>query len=307
MTSISQSAIRNPQSLIVICGPTAVGKTALAIAVAKHFDTEIISADSRQFYKEMTICTAKPNAVELAAVKHHFINNLSIQDTYTAGMYEREALAALKKIFAESDVAVMVGGSGLFIKAVCEGFDSFKGEEVSEDVKEKIRSLSLEEMQQEVSKRDPEYFDRVDKQNPRRLQRALEVIYTTGRKYSDQRTGAKAIRDFNIIKIGLELPREILYDRINKRVDAMRKAGLWEEATALYPLRHLQPLQTVGYQEVFDSIEGKQSKAEAIDKIKQNSRNYAKRQMTWFKKDVEIKWFDAKDKAQIWSLFDNSR
>ena len=240
----------------------------------------------------MSIGTAKPNAAELAAVPHHFINHLSIQDDYTAGMYEREALAVLATIFEKHDVTVMVGGSGLFIKAVCEGFDSFKGEEVSEAVKEKIRLMSLERMQAEVSKLDPEYFDKVDKQNPRRLQRALEVIYGTGRKYSDQRTGTKAKRNFNIIKIGLELPREKLYDRINKRVDAMRKAGLWEEATALYPFRHLQTLQTVGYQEVFDCIDGKLSKSEAIDKIKQNSRNYAKRQMTWFKKDEEVKWFD---------------
>jgi tRNA dimethylallyltransferase len=283
----------NTKSLIVIVGPTAVGKTAIAIEVARHFRTEIISADSRQFYREMSIGTAKPTPNELADVPHHFINNLSIHDEYTAGMYEREALAVLDQIFRKHNVAVMVGGSGLFIRAVCEGFDSFKGEEVTDEVKEKIRLLSLEQMQQEVSKLDPEYFDKVDKQNPRRLQRALEVIYGTGRKYSDQRTGAVAKRNFNIVKIGLELPREVLYDRINKRVDAMRKAGLWEEAIALYPYKNLQTLQTVGYQEVFDCIDGKLSKSEAIDKIKQNSRNYAKRQMTWFKKDESIKWFDA--------------
>lgn len=290
------------KTLFVICGPTAVGKTSLAIELAKHYGTEILSADSRQFYREMSIGTAKPTAADLAALPHHFINNLSIQDEYTAGIYEREALAVLDKIFKTHDTAVMVGGSGLFIKAVCEGFDSFKGEEVSDEVKEKIRLMPLEEMQRQIAKLDPEYFARVDKQNPRRLQRALEVIYSTGKKYSDQRTGAKAKRGFKIIKIGLELPREVLYDRINKRVDAMRKAGLWEEATALYPFRHLQPLQTVGYQEVFDSLDGKISKAEAIDKIKQNSRNYAKRQLTWFKKDEEIRWFDAGSKnilAQI--------
>ena len=283
-----------------------MGKTALAIEVAKHFGTEILSADSRQFYKEMSIGTAKPNADELAAVPHHYINHLIIQDEYTAGMYEREALAVLATIFEKHDVAVMVGGSGLFIKAVCEGFDSFKGEEVSEAVKGKIRMMSLERMQAEISKLDPEYFDKVDKQNPRRLQRALEVIYGTGRKYSDQRTGTKAQRNFNIIKIGLELPREKLYDRINKRVDAMRKAGLWEEATALYPFRQLQTLQTMGYQEVFDCIDGKLSKSEAIDKIKQNSRNYAKRQMTWFKKDEEVKWFEA-DKASLIVSFLNGK
>ncbi|MCW3127864.1 MAG: tRNA delta(2)-isopentenylpyrophosphate transferase [Bacteroidetes bacterium] len=296
MASLPKSDIRNPKSLIVICGPTAVGKTAIAIALAKHFGTEIISADSRQFYREMSIGTAKPTKEELAAVPHHFINNLSIHDEYTAGVYEREALVVLDEIFKTHDVAVMVGGSGLFIKAVCEGFDSFKGEEVSEAIKSKFRNMALEDMQKEVARLDPEYFDKVDKKNPRRLQRALEVMYSTRRKYSDQLTGEKAQRSFNIVKVGLELPREVLYDRINKRVDQMRKAGLVEEATALHPFKELQPLQTVGYQEIFDFLDGKQSKSEAIDKIKQNSRNYAKRQLTWFKKDEEVKWFAADGK-----------
>lgn len=288
----------NKKTLIVVSGPTAVGKTALALDLAKHFKTEILSADSRQFYKEMTIGTAKPSKDELAAVTHHFINNLSIHDEYTAGTYEREALAVLDKIFETHDVAVMVGGSGLFIRAVCEGFDSFKGEEVSEVIKSKFRNMSLENMQKEVARLDPEYFEKVDKKNPRRLQRALEVMYSTRKKYSDQLTGEKATRSFNIIKIGLELPREVLYDRINKRVDQMRKAGLVEEATALLPFKDLQPLQTVGYQEIFEFLDGKQSKSDAIDKIKQNSRNYAKRQLTWFKKDEEVKWFSA-DKKDI--------
>ena len=292
-----QSETGKQKTLIVICGPTAVGKTALAIDVAKHFGTEIVSADSRQFYREMSIGTAKPISEELAIVPHHFINNLSINDTYTAGMYEREALAVIDKIFETHDVAVMVGGSGLFIRAVCEGFDSFKSEEneVGEEVKSKIRLLSLEEMQAEVSKLDPEYFEKVDKQNPRRLQRALEVIYSTGKKYSEQLTGTKAERPFNIIKIGLELPREQLYDRINRRVDEMVKNGLIEEATALYPFKDLQPLQTVGYQEIFDFIDGQYTLREAIEKVKQNTRHYAKRQMTWFKKDKDVRWFDAGD------------
>lgn len=280
----------------MICGPTAVGKTALSIELAKHYDTEILSADSRQFYREMTIGTAKPDEAELAAVPHHFINNLSINDTYTAGDYEREALRVLDKIFAAKDVAVMVGGSGLFIKAVCEGFDDFQKQTGDADtaIISKIKEMSLEKMQIEVAKLDPAYYEKVDRKNPRRLQRALEVIYTTGKKYSEQRSGIKAQRSFNIIKIGLELPREKLYERINLRVDAMMAAGQWQEAEALYPYRHLQPLQTVGYQEIFDSIDGKLLKAEAVEKIKQNTRNYAKRQMTWFKKDEETIWVEAK-------------
>ena len=297
----------NQKTLIVICGPTAVGKTAIAIEIAEHFHTEILSADSRQFYREMKIGTAKPTAGELVAIPHHFINNLGIQDTYTAGDYEKEALTVLDKLFQTHDVAVMVGGSGLFIKAVCDGFDSFKNEANNNDagVIERIKSMPLADMQTEVARLDPEYYEKVDRNNPRRLQRALEVIYTTGKKYSEQRTGEKVSRHFNNIKIGMELPREQLYERINHRVDEMMKAGQWDEATALYPHRHLQPLQTVGYQEVFDCIDGKFTKKEAIEKIKQNTRNYAKRQMTWFKKDKEIRWVNAKDILNLDVLLKN--
>jgi tRNA dimethylallyltransferase len=293
--------IKNKNTLIVVCGPTAVGKTAVAIDIAKYYDTEILSADSRQFYEEMNIGTAKPSEHELAAVPHHFINNLSISDTYTAGDYEREALEVLGKIFGSKDIAVMVGGSGLFIRAVCEGFDEFKKEisDADEAIISGIKEMSLKDMQDEVSKLDPEYYAKVDHHNPRRLQRALEVIHTTGKKYSEQRTGEKAHRDFHIIKIGLEVSREQLYQRISQRVDAMMKAGQWEEATALYSFKHLQPLQTVGYQEVFDHIDGKLSKTVAIERIKQHSRNYAKRQLVWFKKDQGIKWFDPDDRQTI--------
>lgn len=285
----------NQKSLIVICGPTAVGKTAVAIQLAKHFSTEILSADSRQFYREMSIGTAKPSKEELAEVKHHFINNLSINDAFTAGEYERQALKVLGSIFETKDVAIMVGGSGLFIWALCEGFDDFKKEvsDADKEIIERIKQMPVEDMKAEVAKLDPEYYDKVDRSNPRRLQRALEVIYTTGKKYSDQRTGEKALRNFNIIKVGLELPRADLYARINHRVDEMLKAGQWEEATDLSPFRELQPLQTVGYQEIFDCIDGRITKDVAIEKIKQNTRNYAKRQMTWFKKDEQIKWLDA--------------
>jgi tRNA dimethylallyltransferase len=295
----------NKKYLIVICGPTAVGKTAVAIELAKHFGTEIISADSRQFYREMTIGTAKPSAEELVSVHHHFINNLCINDKYTAGDFEKEALTVLENIFLNHDVAIMVGGSGLFIKAVCEGFDSFQHEakDVDSTIIEKIKSMPLADLQSEVAKHDPEYYDKVDRNNPRRLQRALEVIYTTGKKYSEQRTGTRTQRNFNTIKIGLELPRQQLYNRINKRVDEMLTAGLWEEAMALYPYRQLQTLRTVGYQEVFDCLDNKYTKAEAIEKIKQNTRNYAKRQMTWFKKDEEIKWLSPEtDKKDFYAI-----
>lgn len=285
-------AVINRKTLLVICGPTAIGKTALAIEVAKRLQTEIISADSRQFYREMSIGTAKPAAAELAEVPHHFINNLSIQDHYTAGMYEKEVLPLLDQLFAKHDVVVMVGGSGLFIKAVCEGFDDFQNDVITDEVKEKVRALTLEQMQQEVARLDPAFYAVVDKQNPRRLQRALEVIYGTSRKYSEQRSGAKTERPFAIVKVGLELERRALNDRINHRVDQMLTDGLWAEAEALYPYKYLQPLQTVGYQEIFDAIDGKTTREQAIELIKQNTRQYAKRQMTWFKKDEEVRWFD---------------
>ncbi len=281
------------KTLLVICGPTAIGKTALAIDVAKRLQTEIISADSRQFYREMSIGTAKPSAAELAEVPHHFINNLSIHDHYTAGMYEKEVLPLLGQLFEQHHVVVMVGGSGLFIRVVCEGFDDFQDDVITDDLKERVRALTLEQMQQEVARLDPAFYAVVDKQNPRRLQRALEVIYGTGQKYSEQRSGEKAQRSFDIVKVGLELERSALNDRINHRVDQMLTDGLWAEAEALYPHKHLQPLQTVGYQEIFDAIDGKTTRAQAIELIKQNTRQYAKRQMTWFKKDGEVRWFTA--------------
>lgn len=284
-------AVINRKTLLVICGPTAIGKTALAIEVARRLQTEIISADSRQFYREMSIGTAKPTSAELAEVPHHFINNLSIHDHYTAGMYEKEVLPLLDELFAKHHIVVMVGGSGLFIKAVCEGFDDFQNDVITDEVKEKVRALSLEQMQQEVARLDPAFHAVVDKQNPRRLQRALEVIYGTGRKYSEQRSGAKTERPFSIVKVGLELERSALNDRINHRVDQMLTDGLWAEAEALYPYKHLQPLQTVGYQEIFDAIDGKITRGQALELIKQNTRQYAKRQMTWFKKDGEVRWY----------------
>lgn len=293
---------KNKKHLLVICGPTAVGKTKLAIEVAKNFNTEIISADSRQFYREMNIGTAKPTAPELNELPHHFINNISIHTkNYSAGKYEAEVLEFLQNFFDTHDVAVMVGGSGLFINAVCNGFDKFEKEESKQlyETRKFLNTKDLTWLQQEVERLDPEYFAIVDKKNPVRLTRALEIIYTTGKKYSEQRIGKKTERPFNIIKIGLSLPREVLYERINNRVDEMMKEGLLEEAKQLYLHKKLNALNTVGYTELFDFIDDKISLADAVALIKQNSRNYAKRQMTWFKKDDGIRWFQPEQTDEI--------
>lgn len=290
------------KTLIVVCGPTAIGKTSLAIDLARCYQAEIISADSRQFYREMSIGTAKPTEQQLAEVPHHFINNISIHNkSYSAGKYEYEVLEFLENYFKQKNVAVMVGGSGLFINAVCSGFDKFEKEDDSQlyTTRKFLNEKDLIWLQQEVERLDPEYFAIVDRKNPVRLKRALEIIYTTGKKYSEQRIGKKTERPFKIIKIGLSLPREILYERINLRVDEMMSQGLLEEVKQLYIHKKLHTLNTVGYTELFDFIEDKISLADAIALIKQNTRNYAKRQMTWFKKDDGIKWFQPEQKEEI--------
>lgn len=299
---MTHQPITNQKSLIAICGPTAIGKTSLAIEVARFYGAEIISADSRQFYKEMNIGTAKPSEEQLNKVPHHFINNISIHTkNYSAGKYEFEVLEFLEKYFQEKNVAVMVGGSGLFINAVCSGFDKFEKEDDSQlwVTRRFLNEKNLEWIQQEVERLDPEYYAEVDTKNPVRLKRALEIIYTTGKKYSEQRIGKKTERPFNIIKIGLSLPREILYERINQRVDEMMKVGLLEEVKQLYLHKKLHTLNTVGYTELFDFIEDKFSLEGAVALIKQNTRNYAKRQMTWFKKDNGIQWFQPEQKEEI--------
>jgi tRNA dimethylallyltransferase len=297
-----QSVINGEHYLIVICGPTAVGKTSLSIQIAKQFNAEIISADSRQFYKEMEIGTAKPGKEDLKAVKHHFINNISIHTRhYSAGKYEFEALEFLENYFKKHRVAVMVGGSGLFINAVCSGFDQMDNTDYTQQhiARRFLNEKDLVWLQQEVERLDPEYYAEVDRKNPVRLKRALEIIYTTGKKYSEQRIGKKAERPFKIIKIGLDLPREELNERINKRVDEMMDKGLLAEAKQLYLHRKLNALNTVGYQELFDYIEDKIPLNGAVDLIKQNTRQYAKRQMTWFKKDHGIRWFRPEKKDEI--------
>ena len=277
------------KKLIVIGGPTASGKTDFAIQLAQHFGTEIISADSRQFYKEMSIGTAKPQLSDLAKVKHHFIGNLSIHGAYSVGDFERDALAALDIIFEKNDYAIMVGGTGLYIRAVCEGLDEFP--EVTLSIRQELESIfereGIEPLQKLLQEVDNEYFKQVDIQNPMRIIRALSVWKASGKPFSSFRSGSKAERDFEPIYIALDLPRDVLYDRINCRVDMMMAEGLLEEAKDLYPFKNLNALQTVGYTELFAHFDGQMTLDEAVDKIKQHTRNYAKRQMTWFRKRSE--------------------
>ena len=280
-------------TLIVIVGPTAVGKTSLAIQLAKSLNTEIISADSRQFYKELEIGTAKPSKAELAEVTHHLINSHTFKELVDAGTFERLALEMLNQLFEKHNELIVVGGSGLYVQALCDGLDpvDFRDEKLREELSLK----SLTELQNQLHSLDPEYFSEVDIQNPQRLMRAIEIISLTGKKYSEQRTGQKKDRAFNIIKIGLSDEREVLYDRINKRVDVMVQNGLEEEARRFEEDKDFYTLQTVGYSEWYDYFEGKTSREEAIELIKRNTRRYAKRQLTWFRRDHEIKWFNIND------------
>ena len=272
--------------LIVIGGPTASGKTEVAIEIAKILKTEIISADSRQFYREMNIGTAKPTEEELAAVPHHFINNLSIEAEYSAGDFERQAVAIIERLFENNHFVVMTGGSGLFIKAVCEGLDDFPEipERVKKGLEEDYQRFGIGFLQNELEMDDPEYFAEVDINNPRRLFRALLVCRASGRPYSSFKSKEKSERNFVPIYISLKWDRDELYERIETRVDKMMEEGLLEEAKALYPKKELNALQTVGYQELFDHLDGNITLEEAVDLIKQNSRRYAKRQITWLRK-----------------------
>ena len=287
MTTTTNGDIdKTTKRLIVIGGATATGKTSLAIRMAQHFRTEILSADSRQFYREMNIGTAKPGPEELALVPHHFIDSLSVTDEFSVGHFERDALRMLEKIFLEKNEAVLAGGSGLFIRAVCEGLDVFP--DISSETKKQVEAGELAGglawLQTELARLDPAYFQVVDKQNPARVRRALEVCLESGSAYSAFLQKGKSVRSFKPVYILLELPRPELYARIENRVDAMIAAGLEAEALALLPWRDRPALRTVGYEEWFDFFDGKISREEAIDKIKQHTRNYAKRQATWFRK-----------------------
>jgi tRNA dimethylallyltransferase len=281
------------KQLIVIGGPTASGKTEVAIQLARAFSTSILSADSRQFYREMSIGTAKPSPEELLLAPHYFINSLSIHDTYSAGDYERDALLLLEELFEKNDQVLLTGGSGLFIRAVCEGLDEFPDvpKETLQAITQLYEKEGLSALQQQLKKLDPHYYQEVDLQNPHRLIRALSVCEASGRPFSGFRQGIKKTRPFQAVYFCLEWERAQLYERINRRVDQMMTAGLLEEAQQLYPHRHLKPLQTVGYQELFDYFDGLHSLERALELIKQNSRRYAKRQLTWFRKRKHWQWF----------------
>ena len=278
--------------LVVILGPTGSGKTDLAVALARHFHTEIISTDSRQFYKGMAIGTAQPSPEELAAAPHHFIADRLPEEELSAGGYEREALVRLEELFDRHDMVIAVGGSGLYIDALCEGFDDLPSDtsEIRAELMSRLEKDGLESLVEELRERDEEYWRVVDRKNPARVVRALEVCIASGKAYSSLRTAIKRERPFDIIKIAINWPREELYDRINRRVDKMIEEGLEQEARGLYHLRHLTSLQTVGYRELFDYFDGKTTREEAIELIKRNSRRYAKRQMTWFRRDPSTHW-----------------
>lgn len=281
----------------IIAGPTAVGKTAIAIALAKRLGTAIVSADSRQCYREMSVGTAKPTAAELAEVKHYFINTHSVTTALDAADYETLALGYLQEVFATHDAIVVCGGTGLYIKALCEGLDTMPAvnDEIVRDINNEYETRGLQWLQHAVMEEDPDFYKEGEIKNPARLLRALIFKRSVGESIVNYRTGEKKKRDFRIVKVGVELPRELLYERINKRVDEMMVNGLLEEVRNLYSLRHLKNLHTVGYSEMFEYIEGLYTLQEAIDKIKQNTRHYAKRQMTWFRKDKEIHWLQADD------------
>jgi tRNA dimethylallyltransferase len=289
--NIQHSALKN-KTLIVIAGPTASGKTDYSIELAKKLKTVILSADSRQFYKEMSIGTAAPTEEELSQVKHYFVHHISIEDKYDVADYERDALQLLDELFKTHDSVVMTGGSGLFIDAVCHGIDAMPDiqPETREIVEELLKKGGLKALQDEVQHLDPEYFAIVDQQNPRRLQRALEVCYQTGQTFTSFRSGNTVQRDFDIKKYALLWDRQALIERIDRRVDMMMKQGLLEEAKALYPKRHLNALNTVGYKELFVYFDGQCTLDEAVEQIKIHTRQYAKRQMTWLRKDTSYQW-----------------
>ena len=290
--------------LIVILGPTGVGKTEVAIKVATELDTYIISADSRQVFKELNIGTAVPDTSQLKNVKHFFIQHKSIHDYYSASIYEQEVISLLKKLFPVKGKAVMAGGSGLYIDAVCDGIDDIPDvdPEIRKKVEKKLNSEGISSLRNDLRLLDPESYKKVDLKNPKRIQRAVEICLSTGKPYSSFLTNKNKKRDFKVLKIGLNRKREKLYEKINNRVEKMVKAGLIEEAKKLYQYRNLNSLNTVGYKELFDHFDGKINLAESIELIKRNTRRYAKRQITWFQKDKNIHWFEPYDIDKILEL-----
>lgn len=292
---------KNSKILWSIVGPTGIGKTVLSIELAKNLKTEIISCDSRQFYKELKIGTAAPSSEELSLVPHHFIGNLSIAQDYSVGDFEKDALRKINELFNKYDQLIMVGGSGLYEKAVNEGLDNFPDidSKVREDLMVEIQEKGLSYLQEELKKNDPEYYSQVDYNNPVRVMRALEIFRGTGKPYSSFRKNLVEKRNFTSVKIGLTASRDLIYDRINKRVDLMMEKGLLEEVISLQSYRHKNALQTVGYKELFDYLDGNSSLEFAVSEIKKNSRRYAKRQLTWYRRDESVNWFDYQSTQEI--------
>ena len=294
---------KSKPSLICVVGPTAVGKTAMAIRLAGAFQTEVVSADSRQFYRELEIGTAKPTEEELNTVPHHFINTLSIYDAYDAGLFEQEVLSLLSELFQKYNTVVLVGGSGLFVDAVAYGMDEFPDvpDEIRQVLNKEFNEKGLEPLQDELKEKDPVYYDQVDLKNPQRVIRALEVIRSSDKPFSAFRKAIKKERPFNVIKIGLEMERQALNERIDLRMDQMIDQGLFNEAEEFLESRALNALQTVGYKEVFGYLLGNYDKPKAVELLKRNSRRYAKRQLTWFKRDGTTMWFGPDDFDKVLS------
>lgn len=308
-SAISRATIistMNTKRLIVVVGPTGSGKTDLSILLACRYGAPIISMDSRQFYRGMPIGTAQPSPEQLQTAEHHFIASHDITEEFNCGEYEVQALKKLETLFARHDCVVAVGGSGLYVRALCEGMDDLPqaNPELRNKLSVRLATEGVTALAEELRQLDPAYFEQVDRSNSARVMRALEVCLQTGKPYSALRTGIRQKRNFEIIKIGVTLPRDILYDRINRRVDAMMEAGLETEARNLYPFRQLNALQTVGYKELFEYFDGTISRDEAIELIKRNSRRYAKRQLTWFRRDTDIYWVDPNDIKTIFAYTD---
>lgn len=291
------------KTLIVITGPTAVGKTALCLDIAQHFGIPVINADSRQIYKELKIGTASPTIEQMRRVPHYFVGSLSLHDYYSASLFEQQVLEILQREFEHSDYALLTGGSMMYIDAVCNGIDEIPtvDDATRELLKSRLSNEGLEPLVEELRRLDPEYYEIVDKQNPRRVVHGLEICLMTGKTYTSFRKREKKERPFRIVKIGLNRDREELYNRINQRVDQMMTDGLLDEAQRLYPMRHMNALNTVGYKEMFAYIDGTWTLEEAVERIKGNTRRYARKQLTWYKKDEQIRWFHPDEIEQIYS------
>ena len=289
------------KKLIVLTGPTAVGKTAVSLDIAKHFGIPVINADSRQIFKELKIGTARPTEEEMQEVKHYFVGTLGIEDYYSASLYEQQVLELLEKEFQSHEYALLSGGSMMYIDAVCDGIDDIPtiDDNTRALMKQRLKDEGLEALVEELKRLDPEYYEIVDRQNPRRVVHALEICVMTGQTYTSFRKRSKKERPFRIIKIGLDRPREELYNRINARVDQMMSDGLLDEVKALYPKKDMNALNTVGYKELFDYLDGRWSLEEAVERIKGNTRRYARKQLTWYKKDEQIRSFHPEDKQAI--------